>query len=178
MWEYRWWWGHDKHKTQPHHQYHRLLILRNDVDEESLDFNHDPTATLASAAMVLTTWLRRRRRRNLLLLALFSPLLLPFLCAAFPLLCALELCLRLRRRGRRVRKPVSNGPGRCEEGRGEFTESEVGGEVRVLLQRYLEDQLVLVVGSVYDCGDDEDDDFCSGDDFLEDCECFDSLTPV
>lgn len=53
---------------------------------------------------------------------------------------------------------------------------EGGGEMRVLLQRYLEDQLVLVVGSVYECGDDDDD--CSDDDLLEGCEFLDSLNPI
>ena len=49
---------------------------------------------------------------------------------------------------------------RCEEGRDdcgvEVEKEEVEGGVR-LLQRYLEDQ-ILLVGSVYDCGDEDDHD--------------------
>ncbi|XP_059644933.1 uncharacterized protein LOC132286592 [Cornus florida] len=106
--------------------------------------------------MILTSWLRSHRRRCLFL-ALCLPLLLPFLCATFPLLCAIEICLRLCRRQRRNRlktappddclDPGGEGLRCCEEGVGGG-----GGDEVVLLQRYLEDQLFLVVGSVYDCG--------------------------
>lgn len=69
---------------------------------------------------------------------------------------ALPLCL-LHRRCHCVKKLVFDGLGLCKEGRGEFTKSEVRGEVRVLLQGYFEDQLVLLVGSLYNCGDNKDE---------------------
>ncbi|KAJ4835188.1 hypothetical protein Tsubulata_043220 [Turnera subulata] len=125
--------------------------------------------------LAFTTWLRTRRSRCLFLL-LCSPILLPLLCASFPFLCFAELCLCLcrccrggrRRREYKRKKTASHGGGgeeeeeeqllrRCEEGMlcggCQCGDQEVG-----LLQRYLEDQLRLVVGSVYECG---------GDDFLE-----------
>ncbi|KAL6318174.1 hypothetical protein AAG906_035679 [Vitis piasezkii] len=107
---------------------------------------------------MLIAWLRPRRSRCLVLL-LCSPILLPFLCATFPLLCAAELCIRLCRRRGGSPKRSSEGSGgrlrRCEEG-GAGAEEEGEGEGEVgLLQRYLEDQIGLV-GSVYECGDEED----------------------
>lgn len=116
---------------------------------------NDPTAAIAPTdntapimlAAAAASWLGSRRIRYCLLV-LCSPLLLPFLCAAFPLLCAAELCLRRIRHRRRKEEPLS----RCEEGCGRGVEEEEVG----LLQRYLEDQMLLV-GSVYDCGDDSDD---------------------
>ncbi|KAI6691278.1 hypothetical protein NL676_028106 [Syzygium grande] len=140
-----------------------------------------PMSPTARIMLAVATWLRARHRsRRCLLLAICSPLLLPLLCATFPLLCAAELCLRLC-----CRKRTSGDGGeededeeaaaataerlrRCEEGRccgggGGVGEREVG----LLLQRYLEDQLMLV-GSVYECGDDGDDN--DGDvGFLESC---------
>ncbi|KAI3431872.1 uncharacterized protein J3R85_007739 [Psidium guajava] len=126
-----------------------------------------PTARIMLAA---AAWLRARHRsRRCLMLVLCSPLLVPLLCAAFPLFCAAEVCLRLCCRKRRSGEEGGGEDGeeeeeaaaerlrRCEEGRcgggggGGVGESEVG----VLLQRYLEDQLRLV-GSVYECGDDGD----------------------
>ncbi|XP_022772406.1 uncharacterized protein LOC111315055 [Durio zibethinus] len=111
----------------------------------------------APARLILTigSWLRTRRSRCFFLL-LCSPVLLPLLCATFPLLCIAEVCVRIfrRRRSRKasmVAQEEENRLRRCEEGCccGE-EEREVG-----LLQRYLEDQLALV-GSVYKCGDDFD----------------------
>ncbi|XP_059459949.1 uncharacterized protein LOC132189295 [Corylus avellana] len=117
---------------------------------------NDPTATIAptdiNAPIMIAaaaSWLGSRRIRYCLLV-LCSPLLLPFLCAAFPLLCAAELCLRRIRLRRRKEEPLI----RCEEGSGRGVEEEEEGVG--LLQRYLEDQMLLV-GSVYDCGDDSDD---------------------
>ncbi|XP_008219011.1 PREDICTED: uncharacterized protein LOC103319277 [Prunus mume] len=139
-------------------------------DEVNLNLRN-PTATISpspspfpilatplimlAAASSSSTWLRARRSRYLFLL-ICSPILIPFLCATFPFLCAAELCLRLCRR-RRIKtahgadEEVEERLRRCEEGRGGERE-EMG-----LLQRYLEDQLLLV-GSVYDCGDDDVDD--------------------
>ncbi|XP_052203428.1 uncharacterized protein LOC127808821 [Diospyros lotus] len=148
-----------KHKAQ--NQQTLLGHRSGDADHAAED---DPTATVASTLMVLVAWLSRRRRRYLLL-ALCSPVLIPFLCATFPLLCAAEVCIRLcrLRRRRRLLKSApptddhgGDGMHLCEEGRCGGGE---GGE-SVLLQRYLENQLVLALGSVHDCGDydyDEDD---------------------
>ncbi|XP_057490906.1 uncharacterized protein LOC130776655 [Actinidia eriantha] len=125
--------------------------------------------TIASAVMVLTSWLRRRRRRYLLL-AFISPLPIPLLCATFPLLCAIEVCIRLcwRRIQNLAEDHGGDGLRRCEEGR----DGSEGDDVR-LLQRYLEDQLLLVVGSVYDFGD------CDGDDCISDgVQYFDNRGPL
>ncbi|KAJ0024109.1 uncharacterized protein LOC116125929 [Pistacia vera] len=114
---------------------------------------HDPaTASSSMLAVAIGSWLRSRRSRYLFLL-LCSPLLLPLLCACFPFLCAAEVFIRFWRRRKRQDEERLR---RCEEGccGCEFEdEREVG-----LLQRYLEDQLMLV-GSMYDCdvGDDADD---------------------
>lgn len=105
--------------------------------------------------LTATSWLRTRWSRCLFLI-LCSPILLPLLCASFPLLCAVELCIRTCRRGRRKKDGDDEERlRRCEEGfcdcdRSVDEEKEVG-----LLQRYLEDQLRLV-GSVYECGDEFD----------------------
>lgn len=108
----------------------------------------------AAAASSSSSWLRARRIRYLFLF-LCSPILLPFLCATFPLLCAAELCLRIcRRRRRKIARDSREDDERlrrCEEGCCGVVEREEVG----LLQRYLEDQLTLV-GSVYDCGDDDE----------------------
>ncbi len=61
---------------------------------------NDPTAAIAptdNTALIMlaataTSWLGSHRIRYCLLV-LCSPLLLPFLCAAIPLLCAAKLCL-------------------------------------------------------------------------------------
>ncbi|XP_038682037.1 uncharacterized protein LOC119982631 [Tripterygium wilfordii] len=108
----------------------------------------------------------RRPCSRFLFLLLCSPLLLPFLCATFPILCAAEVCIRLCRRRRKelLIKEEAEPLRRCEEGLcvcgGDQGEDEVG-----LLQRYLEDQLVLV-RSVYDCGDEFDDPNVDGSPLL------------
>ncbi|WCJ44220.1 hypothetical protein M5689_024900 [Euphorbia peplus] len=102
--------------------------------------------------LTASSWLHTRRRRCLFLL-LCSPLLLPFLCASFPLLCAIELCIRICRRNRRSKDGDDEDRfRRCEEGFCNCDPEEVG-----LLHRYLEDQLILVK-SMYECGDDDDHD--------------------
>ncbi|KAL6961972.1 hypothetical protein U1Q18_036930 [Sarracenia purpurea var. burkii] len=144
-------------RQRNHHQ--ALLILRNDDDDDDDDErDRNPKATIASAAMALTSWLRHRRRR-FLLLAFFSPLILPFLCATFPLVCAAEVCIRLcrLRRNRRQIIPKSTAPTDDHGGDGLRRCEEGGGDEVWLLQRYLEDQSVLVNGSVYDCGDGIED---------------------
>ncbi|KAK9271295.1 hypothetical protein L1049_026885 [Liquidambar formosana] len=129
--------------------------------------------SLTSTAIMFTaSWLRARRSRRYLFLALCSPILLPFLCATFPLLCVAELCLRFCCRRKSPSEAQDDDASarlrRCEEGGGGGGEAEREGEVSIL-QRYLEDQLLLV-GSVYECGDDEDDD--------GDVEFFDSKSPL
>ncbi|XP_004301428.1 PREDICTED: uncharacterized protein LOC101311100 [Fragaria vesca subsp. vesca] len=112
---------------------------------------------MLAAASSSSTWLRARRSRCVFLI-LCSPILIPFLFATFPLLCAAELFLRLcrlRSRGKLARNEAEDDRvRRCEEGRcaAEAEEREEMG----LLQRYLEDQLLLV-GSVYDCGEYDED---------------------
>ncbi|KAJ7949670.1 Transmembrane protein [Quillaja saponaria] len=133
---------------------------------------HHHTATIttppirATAPIMLTafaatsSWFRSRPIRYLFLF-LCSPLLLPLLCAAFPIIYAAELCFR--RMGKLGRESQEDERlRRCEEGcgcGGGGDEEDVG-----LLQRYLEDQLLLV-GSVYECGDEDDD----GGEFVDSC---------
>ncbi|KAK7334655.1 hypothetical protein VNO80_26416 [Phaseolus coccineus] len=115
---------------------------------------HDPAQSpymLTNAAAAAVSWLRRRRIRYLFLL-LCSPLLLLLLFAALPFLCAAELCLRIRLWRKLLRRDsaAADRLRRCEEG---FREEEQ--QEKSLLHRYLEDQLFLV-GSMYECGDDND----------------------
>ncbi|OMO67641.1 hypothetical protein CCACVL1_20412 [Corchorus capsularis] len=127
--------------------------------------NIPPSSMFAPARLMLSigSWLRTRRSRCIFLL-LCSPLLLPLLCATFPLLCIAEVCVRICRRRRSGKAAAAAAAAaaaednvewlrRCEEGCccGGGEEREVG-----LLQRYLEDQLALV-GSVYECGDEIED---------------------
>uniref|UniRef100_A0A7N0TLV7 Uncharacterized protein n=1 Tax=Kalanchoe fedtschenkoi TaxID=63787 RepID=A0A7N0TLV7_KALFE len=99
---------------------------------------------------LISSWvLRTRRGPRYIILLICSPILLPFLCFSFPLICFAELCIRACRRRRPKANPHVNDDDllrqRCEE------DVEEAGEVR-LLQRYLEDQLTLV-RSLYECGD-------------------------
>ncbi|XAR57477.1 hypothetical protein NMG60_11025635 [Bertholletia excelsa] len=161
MWE-RWCWGKVREGEKEHlllQHRHALLILGNDDADENDDI-HDPTATTTSLVMVLISWLSRRRSR-LVFLVLCFPLLLPLLCATFPLLCVAEICLRLCRRSRSRRRQRKSSATAEDQ-----VNVNEGDQVR-LLQRYLEDQLLLVVGPVYDCSDD--DGFVSL--FLEDGDC-------
>ncbi|KAG7593960.1 hypothetical protein ISN45_Aa01g027440 [Arabidopsis thaliana x Arabidopsis arenosa] len=102
-------------------------------------------------------WLRTRRSRFIFFL-LCSPLLIPILFASIPILCAVEIFSRLRSRHPWFAKSAADEDDlrlrRCEEGCGcgGFEPEEEAG----LLQRYLEDQLVLV-RSVYDCGEEDQD---------------------
>ncbi|KAJ6379463.1 hypothetical protein OIU76_016160 [Salix suchowensis] len=126
-----------------HHHHHR---------------NQPPTMCSPPYRVMLatSTWLRTRRSRCVFLL-LFSPILLPFLCVTLPLLCATELCIRLFRRGRgKNEEDGGDRLRRCEEGFCDCDCEEEEGKEVGLLQRYLEDQLRLV-GSMYECGDELDD---------------------
>lgn len=100
----------------------------------------------AAAARMLTSWLNRRRRRYLLLI-LCSPFLVPLLCAMCPIICAVELCFLMARRRRR----------KAVDGGGDRRSRSGDGNVEVgLLQRYLEDQLMLVAAPPYGCGDEDE----------------------
>ncbi|XP_004499915.1 uncharacterized protein [Cicer arietinum] len=115
-----------------------------------------PPFTLTSVISAAVSWLRNRRIRYLFLL-LCSPLLLVFLLVAFPFLCATELCLR-RRLWRKLLYGFSGEDSgdrlrRCEEGCCQLEDQNE--EEKGLLHRYLEDQLFLV-RSMYECGDDEE----------------------
>ncbi|GAB4861463.1 hypothetical protein Ancab_036665 [Ancistrocladus abbreviatus] len=138
-----------------------------------------------------SSWLRTRRAR-ILVLSLSSPILLPLLCLTFPLLCLTYLCLclcrcRRSRSSSSSRKPSGHGRDsggwrllQCEEGRGSEEDAEEVG--LLLLQRYLEDQLNLV-GSAYDCGEDDDEEevhdcvdgygvlLNCGEDGIDSCDC-------
>lgn len=114
---------------------------------------------MLTAASFLPTRLSR-----LVFFLLCSPILLPLLCLSIPLLCAVEVFSRLRTRIVKS-APSSNFTEvlaaaeeddlrRCEEGCG-VEEDEIEGS---LLERYLEDQ----ARSIYDCGDEEEED--DGDD--------------
>uniref|UniRef100_A0A2P2NFF3 Uncharacterized protein LOC105643990 n=1 Tax=Rhizophora mucronata TaxID=61149 RepID=A0A2P2NFF3_RHIMU len=124
---------------------------------------------LAAAA---ASWVRMRRSRCLIIL-LCSPILLPLFCATFPLLCIAELCIRFCQR---KKEPLLGG--QVVEGEEEgFRDSErlleEGREVG-LLQRYLEDQLLLV-RSIYECGDE----FNIGiEDKVEESQSFDIKSPL
>lgn len=122
---------------------------------------NDAVWSIAAAARVLMSWLNRRRLRYLLLI-LCSPFLIPLFFVTFPFICAVEIFLFV---GRRRRKAAD---GRCDERSGSGDE---GG----LLQRYLEDQLVLVLGSVYDCGDGDENE---EDGLGVDVEYVDSARPL
>ncbi|XP_022990172.1 uncharacterized protein LOC111487144 [Cucurbita maxima] len=127
---------------------------------------NQPVIMLATAAAAASFWLRPSRSRFFILL-LCSPLLVPIFCATFPIICAIELCIRLARHRIRIclrDSPESERLRRCEEGGcrsalpekvGDDGEEDIG-----LLPRYLDDQLLLV-RSVYVCGDCADD--LSGD---------------
>ncbi|XP_061348289.1 uncharacterized protein LOC133293697 [Gastrolobium bilobum] len=118
-----------------------------------------PPFLLTTVVAAASSWLRNRRIRYFFVF-LCSPLLLVLLCAAIPFLCAADLCLR-RRLWQKILRGSSGDDGgdrlrRCEEGccwcGGDENEDEKG-----LLHRYLQDQLLLV-GSMYECGDDQGDE--------------------
>lgn len=129
-----------------------LLITKEDDHDEL----HNPTMAMA---LLLTSWLNGRRLRYLIL-ALCLPLLIPIVFAIFPFLCAVEICFRFCRRGRK----------RCRLKSGPPLDAEGGGQVVVvvelnLLERYLDDQLGLALEIACEC-DDETDDFYSNRSYL------------
>lgn len=119
-----------------------LLIINQHENENNDDVYSNHLISFSTIRMTLTSWLNRRRRRYLFLILCF-PFLLPLLCATWPFLCLAEIFFRICRRRRRRRK--------TEESVVEEGEDEVG-----LMQRYLEDQLLLVIGSASERGDDDE----------------------
>ncbi|KAK4372047.1 hypothetical protein RND71_007431 [Anisodus tanguticus] len=101
--------------------------------------------------MILTSWLSRRRFRRYLCFLLCSPFLLPLFCATCPIICAAEICYGLCHRRRRS-------PWKSAEGFDGIDGSVDESEGTLLLRRYLDDQLLLVIESVYNCGDEEEED--------------------
>lgn len=131
-----------KRSPPPMTQYNEnLLIINHHENENNDDVYSNHLISFSTIRMTLTSWLNRRRRRYLFLILCF-PFLLPLLCATWPFLCLAEIFFRIccRRRRRKTEESV------VEEG-----EDEVG-----LLQRYLEDQLLLVIGSASERGDDDE----------------------
>ena len=117
--------------------------------------NHPTPTFMVTAVTATSSWLRHRRIRYLFLL-ICSPVLLLLLCAALPFICAAELCSHCRLWGKFVRDSGDDDRlRRCEEG---YCGCDGGYEEVGLLQRYLEDQLVLV-RSMYECGDDEEEQY-------------------
>ncbi|MCL7033617.1 hypothetical protein MKW94_006164 [Papaver nudicaule] len=123
------------------------------------------------------SWWRRKRRR-LVFLILCSPFLIPLLCFTFPWLCVIHLCCK---RFNYTKIDHENGtiqeinptsiPINDDEG------EESQGEGR-LLQRYLEDQLDLVVRSLYhDCVNGGDDGEHEEDDVSFSCVVDVSVVP-
>ncbi|OIT29035.1 PREDICTED: uncharacterized protein LOC109211887 [Nicotiana attenuata] len=129
-----------------------LLPLQHDQNQTT------PPSPLSFSTMILTSCLSRRRFRRYLCLLLCSPFLLPLFCATFPFICAAEICYRLCHRRRRRRSTPWE----------EVIDGSSQGSL--LLQRYLEDQLLLV----YNCG-------CGNEDELEDgldVQFIDSTSPI
>ncbi|XP_022152501.1 uncharacterized protein LOC111020213 [Momordica charantia] len=124
----------------------------------SVFHKNPPVIMLATAAAAASSWLCSSRTRFVFVL-LCSPLLVPIFCATFPFICAIELCIRLARHRRSISlrdSPEIERLRRCEEGGCAAALPEDGEEEIGLLQRYLDDQLLLV-RSVYECGDGDND---------------------
>ncbi|KAL2231848.1 uncharacterized protein LOC105175505 [Sesamum indicum] len=151
MWDSQWWCSFVP-KTLQKQSHHPLLVTQAPNDAVCSN-----CVSISAIARMLTSWLNRRRMRYLFLI-LCSPFLLPLFCASCPFICVCYLMCRKRRKA-----DAGRGESRSDHG-------EVGDEVG-LLQRYLEDQLLLVVGSVYECGDGDENDGA-------DVEYFDSPRPL
>ncbi|XP_047324401.1 uncharacterized protein LOC124927932 [Impatiens glandulifera] len=148
-------------------RFNHLLIPHVNRHERKDDL--DLLAKIQTIAMSLIGWMRTRRRR-LVFLALCSPFLLFFVFALFPVLFAARVFFRLCRRRRREEteelliwsEGVDLGGGndelRCDEEEEEDGCDGSRGEMRFLLQRYLEDQLTLVLGFVYSYGEELHED--------------------
>ncbi|KAL8485909.1 hypothetical protein ACS0TY_027990 [Phlomoides rotata] len=158
MWDWHWWCCFLPPPLQKPPNQSTLLTShqRNDaVFPNCISF--------AAIARMFASWLNRRRMRYLILI-LCSPFLIPLFFVTFPFICAVEFFLYLSRRRRRK---ASDGGGGGSD----------GGDGVGLLQRYLEDQLMLVLGSVYECGD-EDEDEDEEEDYGVDVEYIESVRPL
>ncbi|XP_060168988.1 uncharacterized protein LOC132599802 [Lycium barbarum] len=117
----------------------------NPSSQNLLPLQHDQNHSMQSlspfslSTMIFTSWLSRRY----LCLFLCSPFLLPLFCATCPVICAAEICYRICRRRRSSWK---SGEGSSVDGSDQGT---------FLLQRYLDDQLLLVIESMSSCGDED-----------------------
>ncbi|KAK1423016.1 hypothetical protein QVD17_18309 [Tagetes erecta] len=127
-------------------------LITNTDDHDQL---HNPTMAMA---LVLTSWLQGRRLRYLIL-ALCLPVLIPIVFVSIPVICVVEICFCFccHRRKRLTLGPVED--------------VERGGEMEVnLLERYLDDQLELVLDIVCECecgaGVESDEFFYNGSDLL------------
>lgn len=118
-----------------------LLIITQHENLQNDDVYSNQLVSFSTIRMMLTSWLNRRRTRYLFLI-LCLPLLLPLLCATCPFLCAAEIFSYVCRRRR---KAEVCGVEKAED------------EVELLLDRYLEDQLLLVIGSAHECGYGDED---------------------
>ncbi|PIN13446.1 hypothetical protein CDL12_13937 [Handroanthus impetiginosus] len=134
MWDRDWCCCLIRKKLQKQPNQSSLLLTR--VENEAVCWE---SISFSAIAGMLTSWLSRRRWRYLFL-CLCSPFLLPLACASCPIICAVEICFLICRRRRKVSSSSDDELSRGGEGR------EVG-----LLQRYLEDQLMLVIELGGDC---------------------------
>ncbi|KZV40880.1 hypothetical protein F511_05125 [Dorcoceras hygrometricum] len=114
------------------------------LNHRNADAGSNQIPTSSAMAMIFSSLLNRRWRRYLLLILCF-PFLLPLLCALCPLFCMVEMCFLITRRRQKAAAEVGSRSRLCVVD---------GGEVG-LLQRYLEDQILLVLGSGYRCVDDD-----------------------
>ncbi|GFP81385.1 hypothetical protein PHJA_000281800 [Phtheirospermum japonicum] len=144
MWDWanrHWWCCFVPETLQKNPNQSLLLTTHNDVV-------YSNCISFSAVARMFASWLNRRRRRYLLLI-ICSPVLIPLIFATCPFICAAEIWWFLCRKRRRW---AGAGAGDCRTRAGDGGGDEVG-----LMQRYLEDQLMLVVGSVYECGDGDGD---------------------
>ncbi|KAL4574086.1 hypothetical protein LXL04_020909 [Taraxacum kok-saghyz] len=140
-----------------------VAIKDNDYDTAAAgDELHNPTAAMA---LRLQSWLSGHRLRYLILV-LCSPLLIPFMCAMFPFLCAAEVFVRVC--GRRRSKPASpQYPPPTPPVRRRVNDVQSGSQVKSdfnLLNRYLDDQLELAIEILHECGGD----LAYGYDYIDD----------
>ncbi|KAL8059932.1 hypothetical protein ABFX02_03G119500 [Erythranthe guttata] len=164
MWDWHWWCCLIPITLQKQHTDQSLLLTthpRNDAVCPSC-------ISFSAVARMLTSWLNRRRSRYLIVI-LLSPFIIPLFFATCPLICAVEICCLVRRKRRRADADAGGGDGWWGRDGG-------GGDEVGLLQRYLDDQLSLVAGSVYGCGGDDDENV-GGEDGV-DVEYFDSTRPL
>ncbi|KAI3779353.1 hypothetical protein L2E82_09067 [Cichorium intybus] len=129
-----------------------VIIKDNDYDTAAAgDELHNPTAAMA---LILQSWLNGHRLRYLILV-LFSPLLIPFLCAIFPFLCAAEVFFRFcRRRRSKPAHPQNPLPPTVRRRQHDVEGGRQAKSDFSLLDRYLDDQLELAIEILHECGGD------------------------